>query len=375
MRLQLNVHRSSGARAVLVAAVLVATMPLSAVRADDHVTVRGAYYREASTRVIQPVVEISKDLPRGFDITAHYLLDAITSASVAAGTSADTIFTEMRNEVGLALGKSWDRWRATMAYQYSAESDYWSHGVSGSAAYRFWGDSATLAASGGAAFDGAWPRARTPDCPTAAELICKLRTYFGSLSYTQVATPTLLFQVGVEGAFLDGFQASLYRAVPNLGYEKVPLKRWRGVITARTAYYIPSSRTGLQLHYRFYRDEWELTGHMIEPRVYQGLTRDLELRASYRYYTQTSAYFWCDWMARPDCYGPSAQFYTGDPKLQPVHTSMPELKLTWDAFRWRGVPFFGWFSEGAFEISYAYLIQNTSFGNAHLIQMGYTLPY
>ena len=55
--------------------------------------------------------------------------------------------------------------------------------------------------------------------------------------------------------------------------------------------------------------------------------------------------------------------------------SMPEVKLTWDAYRLRGVPFLGWFSEGALSVSYAYFIQNTSFGNAHLLQMGYTLPY
>ncbi len=372
MRLQL---RRSAAGAALVAAILIAMPPKSLVRAEDRVTVRGAYYREASTRVIQPVVEISKDLPQGFDVTAHYLLDAITSASVAAGTVGDTIFTEMRNEVGLALGKTWDRWRATAAYQYSAESDYWSHGVSGSASYRFWGDTATLAASGGASFDGAWPRTRTPNCPTQANFICTLRSYFGSLSYTQVWSPTFLTQIGAEAEYLDGFQASLYRAVPNLGFEVVPSTRLREVLSARAAYYVPRSRTGFQLHYRFYHDSWQVDAHTIEGRVYQALTHDLELRASYRYYTQTPAYFWCDWMARPDCYGPSATLYTADPKLQAVGTSMPELKLTWDALRWRGVPFFGWFSEGSFEVSYAYLIQNTSFGNAHLIQMGYTLPY
>jgi hypothetical protein len=54
---------------------------------------------------------------------------------------------------------------------------------------------------------------------------------------------------------------------------------------------------------------------------------------------------------------------------------MPEVKLMWDAARLRGVPFFGWFAEGSFEISYARFIQNTSFGDAHLLQMGYTLPY
>ena len=95
----------------------------STVRAEDRVTIRGAYYREPSTRVIQPVVDITKDLPHGFDINAHYLVDTITSASAAAGTSVDSIFTEIRSEVGLGVGKTWDRTRATLSYKYSAESD------------------------------------------------------------------------------------------------------------------------------------------------------------------------------------------------------------------------------------------------------------
>ena len=61
--------------------------------------------------------------------------------------------------------------------------------------------------------------------------------------------------------------------------------------------------------------------------------------------------------------------------VSPSNAKMPELKLVWDAVQLRSVPFLGWFAEGSFEISYARLIQNTVFGNAHLLQMGYTLPY
>jgi hypothetical protein len=376
MRLQLRRARRSGACAALAAAILLVASPAAPLHAEDRITVRGAYYREASTRVIQPVVQISKDLPNGFDITAQYLLDAITSASVAAGTASDTIFTELRNEVGLGIGKTWNRWRSTLGYVYSAESDYWAHSIFGSTAYRFWGDSATIGASAGIGFAGAWPRNRTPDCPTAvSEMICKLRQYFGSVGYTQVWSPTLVTYVGGELEYLDGFQASLYRAVPNHGFEVVPSTRWRDIATARVAYYVPDSSTGFQLQYRYYHDSWDIDAHMIEGRVFQALTPDLEVRASYRYYTQTPSYFWCDWMAMPGCYGVNATLYTSDPKLQHVHTSMPEVKLTWDAYRLRGVPFLGWFSEGSLSVSYAYFIQNTSFGNAHLLQMGYTLPY
>ena len=55
------------------------------VRADDYVSVRGVYYREPSTRVIQPMVEVERDSPSGIDVGAHFLVDAITSASLPPG--------------------------------------------------------------------------------------------------------------------------------------------------------------------------------------------------------------------------------------------------------------------------------------------------
>ena len=56
----------------------------------------------------------------------------------------------------------------TLGYKYSAESDYWSHGglrLRGATAS---GATARLSAvGGGVSWDGAWPRARTPNCATA----------------------------------------------------------------------------------------------------------------------------------------------------------------------------------------------------------------
>jgi hypothetical protein len=359
----------------LVGAGLLVAGLAARVRADDHVTVRGVYFREASTRVIQPVVEIAKDAPGGVDINAHYLLDAITSASVAAGTTTDSIFTETRNEVGFMVGKTIDWTHVALSYRYSAESDYWSHGVFLSAEQRLWGDTGTLAAYAGTLFDQVSARTRTPDCLKPGETTCSLNTYTGGLSYTQVLSPTSIAQVGSDLIREVGFQASPYRSVPGLGYEHVPNERNRAAVSLRFAHYFPSAGNGWQLHFRYYYDSWAVEAHMIEGRVYQRLTRDLEVRLSYRHYTQTPADFWCDWMMQPGCYGQSPVSYTSDPKLSPVRTEMPEVKLIWDADRLRGVPFLGWFAVGTFSASYARYFQNTPFGNAHLLQVGYTMPY
>jgi hypothetical protein len=353
-------------------------------RADDYVSVRGAYYREPSTRVIQPTVEVERDSATGLDVAAHYLVDAITSASASAGTGVDTIFTEIRNEASLRVRKRWERTEAWLGYKYSAESDYWSHAIGGSVSHRFWGDTARLSLSLGRNFDSVSSRGRTPECATPPSTSCALNGYFAGVAYTQVLSPVMIAQVSYDGMYLHGFQGNLYRSVPNFGYEKLPDKRMRNAITPRIAYYLPRTGTGFQLQYRFYFDfypgdpgpggePWGLRAHTIEGRVFQTFTPTLEVRLSYRQYFQNSARFLCDQLLRTDCF--NATYYSTDPKLTSVHTEYPELKVLWQAEALAPLPFFRWFAAGTFEISYGYYFQNTSFGNAHVLQMGYRMPY
>jgi Protein of unknown function (DUF3570) len=369
-------------RVGILALLLLSSAPA---RADNFVAVRGAYYREPSTRVIQPTVALERDSDAGVDVMAHYLVDTITSASVAAGTSTDSIFTETRNEAGLALRKRWSRTELTASYKYSAESDYWSHafGLSGSA--RLWGDTARIGLSLGYSDDTMSSRFRTPACATAPSISCSLHETFVGVSYTQIITPDFLAQASLEGAYLSGFQGNLYRAVPNFGYERVPDTRLRNAAALRLAYYVAALDVALRLHYRYYidsspgdssgSDPWRLRSHMIEARIYRPLTRSLEVRLTYRQYFQSRAQFWCDAIAQPGCYPPAATYYSTDPKLGPVHTEYPEIQLVWQAEALRDIPVLGWLAAGTFEISYGRYFQSTSFRDAHLLQTGYVFPY
>ena len=123
-------------------------------------------------------------------------------------------------------------------------------------------------------------------------------------------------------------------------------------------------------------DPWRLYSHILELRAYRPVTRNLTVRLLYRRYWQNyAANFWCDALADPRCYPPGSVFYTTDPKLGHVQTSYPELELVWQAEALRPVPVLGWLSAGTFTISYGHYFQNTSFGNAHVLQAGYTMPY
>jgi hypothetical protein len=374
----------SRARILSLAAVGVALLA-GAARADDYVTLRGAYYREPSTRVVQPTLEVERDDDSGVDVKAHFLVDAITSASVSAGTAADSIFTETRNEAGLSVRKRWERADLGVGYKYSAESDYWSHALAASGSVRFWGDTARLGLSFGLSFDTVASRFRTPACARPPSASCSLDGIFAGLSYTQVLSPDALAQVSAEVVHLDGFQGNLYRSVPNFGYELVPDKRLRAAVAARFAYYVARTDTALRFAYRYYTDfgpgtrgpddPWRLDSHMLEGRLYQPLSRALEVRLSYRQYFQSRAQFWCDALGQPGCYRPDAIYYSTDPKLGRVRTEYPEIKLLWLAEALSGVPVLDWLSAGTFDVSYGRYFQNTSFGNAHVLQLGYTLPY
>ena len=86
-----------------VLAALLAIFAGRSLVAEDRITFRGNYYREASTRILAPVVYVEKDAPdERFTIGAEYLLDAVTSASIGAGAAAvtggDFLFTEFRHE-------------------------------------------------------------------------------------------------------------------------------------------------------------------------------------------------------------------------------------------------------------------------------------
>jgi hypothetical protein len=380
--------------AILLLAIAGTLVPRAAARAENEVTIRGAYYREPSTRVIQPVVEIAKDLPDGFDVRAHYLVDTITSASAAAGTGGvDNIFTEVRNEVALGVGKTWNRTRVTLSYKYSAESDYWSHALWASVAQRLWADTATLGLFGGVSFDevGFNNVQRTPSCLIAGTRSCPLDSVYGGFAYSQVLSPVDVAQINIDAADLWGFQANPYRTVtaPSPGPEVLPTHRLRTALSVRYAHYIPEAKSGVQLQYRYYHDfdptslssdPWGLSASTVEARIYHQLTRDLEIRLLFREYFQQPPAFWCDVPINPGCSATTASpspwmYYSSDPALGPVRTEYPEVKLIWDAEALRGVPFFRWFAAGTFEISYGHYFQNDAFGNAHVLQTGYTMPY
>jgi hypothetical protein len=356
----------------LLALALVAT----SARGEDRVTVRGAYYREPSTKVVQPMIEVTKDLPQGFDVAAHGLVDAITSPSVLTGVMGDNIFTEHRKEVGLQVGKTFDRTHVGLSYRQSREPDYISHAVGLQTAQGIWENSGTVSLSLAYSHDTVGPF-----------LNHTLEVGFAGLSYEQALSPLLVAQVGYELSYLNGYLCNPYDNDAR-GRANCPKQRVRHAAVARVARFFPSVRAGVQLHYRLYYDQWwdpkpdpwGMVAHTVEGRIYQDVGQNLELRISYRYHTQGWALFaYCSRdpsrAADPDCGPEITVFHTGDEKFGPLHTHLAELKLTWEARALARTPVLAWFALGSFEVSYGRYFQTTHYGTAHIVQTGYSLPF
>ena len=383
---------------LLFAAALLAALA-GAGRADELV-IRGNYYRDRNTRVIQPEAELSKDFATGTTVGAHYLLDTITSASVAAGVKSDQPFTELRNEFGVRLGQRFGRGQLTARYSYSSESDYWAHTVSLSGTLDLYKKNTQLGLAVAYGHDNVAQRMAATTYTTLGTL--DTLHFIGSLS--QVLHKTLLFNLSYDlavsgfGTQNNGFQANPYRTVILGGSpsrEKVPFQRVKQSLAAGFNWVIPLGSTlvpyiGFRPSYRFYWDDWTVLSSTPELRIFVPVG-PAEFRVTGRYYTQRAASFWSDLgdgkpfypgntgKACQHCLSTSTRgqtYFTAAPKLGEMDDMFLELRLM---FRLHGLRrLSAWLSEGLLEMSYGHLFNDkyahTAFGDAEVAGLTLTLP-
>jgi Protein of unknown function (DUF3570) len=381
----------------------------------NQVTVRGNYWRDRNTRVLQPEATLSKELSSGTILTAHYLLDAITSASQASGANRDQPFTEMRNEAGFGVGQRAGRALVTFGYSYSSEADYWAHTITAGTTVDLWQKNTTLSLA------MAWginTVARRTGSNTFVTL-GGLQTWTAIASWTQVLGQHMLgiveYDISVLG-FGDqighltgapnmdtGLQANPYRMVNLAGaatYEQVPFQRIRQSAQATLHGIIPTRNritpyVALRPSYRFYWDDWGLLAHTVELRGYLPVG-PVELRLGGRYYNQNAAVFSNLINGAPgyttampmgkkcgSCFSSSSTglYFTSDPKL-----------YAWDAFyldvrlaislrgleRFRRLPLHDWLAGGLIELSYGHWfngkVARMAYGNADLAGLSLSFP-
>jgi Protein of unknown function (DUF3570) len=369
------------------------------------VIVRGNYYREASTRVLQPTVEVEVDVPdERLSLGTAYVLDAISSASIASGaaqvTGGDAVFTEIRHEVmGYAASRLGD-FSLGGFFRYSTETDYISRSLGLSAARELLQRSITLSLAYAYNFDRIYriqnnTGARAPWCGGAVDITRCYATGVGlgsnlrqvhyvSTGYAHAWLRTLLGLASVEVARTLGPQDNPYRGaqIPTSDVEIHPLARTQVALMGGARWTIPRA-AGLVLEprYRFTTDSWRVRSHAIDSRVHVRVLDHLRLRARYRYYRQSASFICADSPADDVdgtlffCTTAAGDFATADPKLGAFRSHTPGVQLVVELdglAKHRGL---GWLAGGWIEATYNHVFQNNRFGNARLGALAFSLAF
>jgi Protein of unknown function (DUF3570) len=360
------------ARAWVAAAAM--SMALAAERpaaADGEVTLRGAYYKERSTRVAQPMLDARFDVGESGELAGHVLLDSISSASVAAG-AAGQAFAENRYEVGAAYLHRLGKLRLGGGTRLSSEPDYQSALVHLRGEIDLAERNTTLALNLAGGRDSVSNEGAQTEMSEPIEGV--LYTSLASLSVSQVLAPILVGQLTYDIAHLDGFQENPYRVVSaggNFEPERVPETRTRHAAQAALRGFVPATRSTLIGSYRLYADDWGVVGHTPEARVIQEVTPGFDLHLRYRLHYQGAADFYEPIYLSAD---PEMEPYlTDDVKLDRLttHSVGGKLDLELSLVGFRAGPL----ARARAQASFEYIDQSTYYGNAVAAQFAFSVPF
>ncbi|HEY1811842.1 MAG TPA: DUF3570 domain-containing protein [Kofleriaceae bacterium] len=361
-------------------------------RADGTITERDVYYKERSTRVIQPILDGMFDAGERGLVTTHVLVDAITSASAGAGASNGVAFSKTREEFGAGYiheldgphDSFVDKIRVGGDAKYSTENDYTSLYGGARVEADLAQKNATVGLGVGYSGDnsdnsgaqgpmGGPPLVCDSDRPTVTAPSCHLGTFVFNATASQIISRNALVGIMYDLQRIHGFQSNPYRTVvteDGLLPESHPDERLRQSVTASARFYVPATHTAFIPSYRFYWDNWSIHAHAPELRIVQDVGQYADASVAYRYYHQTASYFYEQRYGEID---PTAvHFITDDPKMSAFDGDMMQAKL---GVAGAEFGFGGNWAAARFEGILSYIIQHNRFGNAGEAQFAITYPF
>ena len=342
-------------------------------RADGVLEVRGAYYKERSTRVEQPMVDAWLDTGDG-RLDAHFLIDSITSASASTGAGAQE-FTERRYEAGVGyLHDLPGHVKIGAEGKYSTESDYVSTWLAARVEVGLLDQNTTLRFGFGHSFDQISNNVAVDNGAPGLPLIEKrLGTTLASLGVDQLITSWLYAQATYDFMWLEGYQGNLYRRVNGGNQaveERVPDRRIRHALALGARAWLPT-RTTAVLTYRLYLDDWGVVANTIEARAIQPIVEGLELRGRYRFYTQGAADFYRSVYTLAEVNDPNVNV-TADAKLSSFHSHTLGLQIS-AALSLLGVE--GDWADIRLDLGANRVWQTSAFGDAWVAEAGISVPF
>ncbi|MDB4971089.1 MAG: hypothetical protein JWN44_6778 [Myxococcales bacterium] len=309
-----------------IAAVAMLALAGRAVADDSFVAKTQIYTDSDHTTVVSPLAALSRDAWSGGTLSASYVADVVSSASVDVVSNATTRMNDFRSEITAGLHQKLRNTTLTGAYVYSVENDYQSHNAELGFAQDLLDKNATLALG--------WSVSANDISRSGDQLFHrKLFTTGASASWTQVLNRATVAQLSYTFGYGNGYWASPYRFVrietPALDAiafkvpETVPVERYRhAAVIALNRHLFGDS--ALQGDYRFYSDNWGVVAHTVQLRYF--ITwKDVTVRLRERFYYQSSASFYRTHYTA-DALTP---YVTADRELSTFWSNVAGVKLSW----------------------------------------------
>jgi hypothetical protein len=313
-----NLARQLRSRTLVAIVVVVVGLVAAAApaQADDSFAAKTQVYTDSDhTTVVSPLAAISRDAWSGGTLSASYVADVVSSASIDVVSNATTRMNDFRSEITAGLSQKLRSTTLSGAYVYSVENDYQSHNAELGLAQDLFEKNTTLGLGYSLSANDVY---RTGDQLFHRKLLVN----GASASWTQVLNRATIAQLSYTFSYGNGYWASPYRfvRVEDTGGailfkvpETEPQERYRHAAVIGLNRHIGGD-SALQADYRFYDDNWGILSHTVQLRYF--ITwKDVTLRLRERFYYQSGASFF-----RPH--------YTAD-GLQPYMTADRELSTFW----------------------------------------------
>jgi Protein of unknown function (DUF3570) len=310
----------------LAVVLLALALPVAA-RADDSFTAKTQVYTDSDhTTVVSPLTAISRDAWQGGTVSASYVADIVSSASVDVISNATKRMTDFRSEISAGLAQKLRSATFTGSYVYSVENDYSSHNVDFGLAQDLFERNSTLSIGYSVSSNSI---GRTGDHLFHRSLLVN----GVSASWSQVIDKRTIAQLSYSFAYNDGYQASPYRFVRieasdlnSVAFkvpESDPNDRYRHAFVLALNRHLFTD-TSLQGDYRFYVDNWGVQAQTVQLRYFVTFG-DVTLRLRERFYYQKGARFFQTHYTT-ESFG---NFVTADRELSTFWSNLVGAKVSW----------------------------------------------
>ena len=271
-------------------------------------------YEGGGLKVTGPAYLVRKNFADQVSVTAGYLVDHVSGASIDMLVQAASPLKEERKQKSLGIEYLRGKTTYGVGLQNSIENDYDSSTVSASIAQAMFGDLTTVTFGAGRGWDIVTERINGPlrmrfanPCQSPS-LRCRVDRKSWSLGVSQILTRNLIGGLDYEAITEQGYLQNPYREIRyvsgrdvagnptaySMAPEHFPGTHTTNSVALRLKYFLPwhASLTG---KYRYSSDTWAIRAHTLElgytqPLFKEALTADLTAR----HYKQGAASFYSD---------------------------------------------------------------------------------